>query len=232
MGRPRPLPIRNHDVWCGLVPGRVASCLQLAVAGLASPQRCVLASGTRPRPLPHSAPSLPPPCLQKPVQQFSNFSGLRNHGEHVKNRNSPVPCPEVGSVGQGHFVVSLLGSQLHTACEARVAGVLSVAQLQWGQRGCSPTCQAGARSCPGFLLLSLFHPDGRSGFPSPAVPPSALAIHGLSLPPPQLPTQQCLFCSSHSARPATPVTRSLPKTFSKRIEVSLCISWGPLEKEN
>lgn len=30
----------------GPVPGREASCLWLAVAGLASPQKCVLASGT------------------------------------------------------------------------------------------------------------------------------------------------------------------------------------------
>lgn len=194
-----------------------------------SPKVCVSLWNSRPRPFPHSVPSLPPPCIQEPVQWFSNFSGLRNHGEQVKNRNLPVPCPGVGSVGQGHFVVSLLGSQLHTTCKARVAGVLSVLQLQWGQRGCSPTSQAGAQSYPGFLL-SPFHPDGWSNFPSSSVPPSALAIHGLSLPPPQLPTQQCLFCSSHLARPATPVTHSFPKIFSKEIEVLLCISWGPLEK--
>lgn len=135
-------------------------------------------------------------------------------------------------MGQGHFVVSLLGSQLHTTCEARVAGALSVAQLQWGQRGCLPTSQAGAQSYPGILLLSLFHPDGWSSFPSSSGPPSALAIRSLFLPPPPLPTQQCLFCSSHSACPTTPVTHSLPKTFSKGIEVSLFISWGPLEKWN
>lgn len=58
---------------------RVPPSLRLAVAGLAFPSSCVWASGTQGPASPCPVSSMSPHILQKPVQQFSGCSGLRDH---------------------------------------------------------------------------------------------------------------------------------------------------------
>lgn len=174
----------------------------LDVAGLAFPPGVCFLQDPRPRPPPHS--HLPWLLTAYRSQSRSSQTVVAGGimGSMLKIGIHRPPCPGVGLVGQVCSLAILLGIQLHTACKARFAGVLSVAQLQWGQCGGSPTSQADAQSCPEFLL-SFLHPFNWPSFPSASVLPSvpmgiavpgkALAINGLSLPVSRLSTQHCLF---------------------------------------
>lgn len=99
-----------------------------------------------------SFPGSPQPTGASPAVLKLVAQGI--NGERVKNRNSR---PGEGSVDQGPS----LGSQLHTTCKARAAVVsLSVAQLQWGQRGCSPRPGQMTRAVLDFFFCSFTHTIG------------------------------------------------------------------------